>query len=61
MVPIPKRKRLLRAGRIRCEDSGTSSTIISVRDAAVGITELGVMVLSPILTWNHVVSTPRSC
>ena len=36
-VLIPKRKRLLGAGRFRCNESGTTSTMISVHDAAVGI------------------------
>ena len=45
LVLIPKPKRLLGAGRIHCEESGTPSTIISVRDAAVRITDLSVMFL----------------
>ena len=42
---IPKRKRFLGGVRISCEESGTPSTIISVCDAAVGVTDLGVMFL----------------
>ena len=44
-VLIPIRKRLLGAGRIRCAESGTPSTKISVRGAAVGIADLRVMFL----------------
>ena len=43
LVLILKWKRLLRAGRIRCVESGTPSTMISVRDAAVVITDLSIM------------------
>ena len=45
LVLILKRKCLLGAGRISCAESGTPSTMISVRDAAVGIMDLGVMIL----------------